>query len=153
MKKILIIFFFITACGYQPLYIVKNEILFEKIILTGDKKINRKIVSTSAIKKGSKGNLNNEIILDTNKNIIITSRDIKGQPATFKSSIEVKLTIMQHGKIFREKIFNESFDYNNIENKYDLSTYQNDVEDNLIDKIVEDIIIYINLKWSLNILN
>ena len=146
MKKILIIFFFITACGYQPLYIVKNEILFEKIILTGDKKINRKIVSTSAIKKGSKGNLNNEIILDTNKNIIITSRDIKGQPATFKSSIEVKLTIMQHGKIFREKIFNESFDYNNIENKYDLSTYQNDVEDNLIDKIVEDIIIYINLK-------
>ncbi len=146
MKKILIIFFFITACGYQPLYIVKNEILFEKIILTGDKKINRKIVSTSAIKKGSKGNLNNEIILDTNKNIIITSRDVKGQPATFKSSIEVKLTIMQHGKIFREKIFNESFDYNNIENKYDLSTYQNDVEDNLIDKIVEDIIIYINLK-------
>ena len=153
MKKILIIFFFITACGYQPLYIVKNEILFEKITLTGDKKINRKIVSTSAIKKGSKGNLNNEIILDTNKNIIITSRDIKGQPATFKSSIEVKLTIIQHGKIFREKIFNESFDYNNIENKYDLSTYQNDVEDNLIDKIVEDIIIYINLKWSLNILN
>jgi hypothetical protein len=146
MKKILIIFFFITACGYQPLYIVKNEILFEKITLTGDKKINRKIVSTSTIKKDSKDNLNNEIILDTNKNIIITSRDMKGQPATFKSSIEVKLTIMQHGKIFREKIFNESFDYNNIENKYDLSTYQNDVEDNLIDKIVEDIIIYINLK-------
>ena len=146
MKKFLIIFFFITACGYQPLYLVKDEIFFEKITLTGDKRINRKIVSTSAIKKSSEGNLNNEIILNTNKNIITTSRDSKGQPATFKSLIEVKFTIMKDGKISREKTFRESFDYNNIENKYDLSTYQNDVEDNLIDKIVEDLIIFINLK-------
>jgi hypothetical protein len=146
MKKFLIIFFFITACGYQPLYLIKDEIFFEKITLSGDKRINRKIVSTSAIKKSSEGNLNNEIILNTNKNIITTSRDSKGQPATFKSLIEVKFTIMKDGKISREKTFRESFDYNNIENKYDLSTYQNDVEDNLIDKIVEDLIIFINLK-------
>ena len=138
--------FFITACGYQPLYLIKDEIFFEKITLSGDKRINRKIVSTSAIKKSSEGNLNNEIILNTNKNIITTSRDSKGQPATFKSLIEVKFTIMKDGKISREKTFRESFDYNNIENKYDLSTYQNDVEDNLIDKIVEDLIIFINLK-------
>lgn len=146
MKKFLIIFFFITACGYQPLYIIKDEIFFEKITLSGDKRINRKIVSTSAIKKSSEGNLNNEIILNTNKNIITTSRDSKGQPATFKSLIEVKFTIIKDGKISKEKTFRESFDYNNIENKYDLSTYQNDVEDNLIDKIVEDLIIFINLK-------
>ena len=146
MKKFLIIFFFITACGYQPLYIIKDEIFFEKITLSGDKRINRKIVSTSAIKKSSEGNLNNEIILNTNKNIITTSRDSKGQPATFKSLIEVKFTIIKDGKISKEKTFRESFDYNNIENKYDLSTYQNDIEDNLIDKIVEDLIIFINLK-------
>lgn len=146
MKKFLIIFFFITACGYQPLYIIKDEIFFEKITLSGDKRINRKIVSTSAIKKSSEGNLNNEIILNTNKNIITTSRDSKGQPATFKSLIEVKFTIIKDGKISKEKTFRESFDYNNIENKYDLSTYQNDVENNLIDKIVEDLIIFINLK-------
>ena len=146
MKKFLIIFFFITACGYQPLYLIKDEIFFEKITLSGDKRINRKIVSTSAIKKSSEGNLNNEIILNTNKNIITTSRDSKGQPATFKSLIEVKFTIMKDGKISKEKTFRESFDYNNIENKYDLSTYQNDVENNLIDKIVEDLIIFINLK-------
>ena len=58
----------------------------------------------------------------------------------------MKFTIIKDGKISKEKTFRESFDYNNIENKYDLSTYQNDVEDNLIDKIVEDLIIFINLK-------
>ena len=60
--------------------------------------------------------------------------------------IEVKFTIKEDDKILKQKIFNESFDYNNIENKYDLSVYQTDVEDNLINKIVEDLIIYMNIK-------
>ena len=86
------------------------------------------------------------LILETNKDIITTSRNSKGQPATFKSLIEVKFTIKEDDKILKQKIFNESFDYNNIENKYDLSVYQTDVEDNLINKIVEDLIIYMNIK-------
>lgn len=146
MKKILIIFFFLASCGYQPLYIQKEELFFKKINLIGDKKINRKIISSSTIKKNTQSDSNNELILETNKDIIITSRNSKGQPATFKSLIEVKFTIKEDGKILKQKIFNESFDYNNIENKYDLSVYQTDIEDNLINKIVEDLIIYINIK-------
>jgi|TARA_Y100000022_G_C13117261_1_gene314086 hypothetical protein len=146
MKKILIIFFFLASCGYQPLYIQKEELFFKKINLIGDKKINRKIISSSTIKKNTQSDSNNELILETNKDIIITSRNSKGQPATFKSLIEVKFTIKEDGKILKQKIFNESFDYNNIENKYDLSVYQTDIEDNLINKIVEDLIIYMNIK-------
>ena len=146
MKKILIIFFFLASCGYQPLYIQKEEFFFKKINLIGDKRINRKIISSSTIKKNTQSNTNNELILETNKNIITTSRNSKGQPATFKSLIEVKFTIKEDDKILKQKIFNESFDYNNIENKYDLSVYQTDVEDNLINKIVEDLIIYMNIK-------
>jgi len=147
MKKILIIFFFLASCGYQPLYIQKEELFFKKINLIGDKKINRKIISSSTIKKNTQSDSNNELILETNKDIIITSRNSKGQPATFKSLIEVKFTIKEDGKILKQKIFNESFDYNNIENKYDLSVYQTDVEDNLIKQITEDLIIYMNIKW------
>ena len=147
MKKILIIFFFLASCGYQPLYIQNEELIFKKVSLIGDKRINRKIISISTIKKNEQYNLNNEIILETNKDIIITSKNSKGQPATFKSLIEVKFTIKENDKISKQKIFNASFDYNNIENKYDLSVYQTDVEDNLINKIVEDLIIYMNIKW------
>ena len=146
MKKILIIFFFVAACGYQPLYIQKEEFSFKKINLIGDKQINRKIISSSTINKNTKNDSNNELIIETNKNIITTSRNSKGQPATFKSLIEVKFTIKEDDKILKQKIFSESFDYNNIENKYDLSVYQTDVEDNLINKIVEDLIIYMNIK-------
>ena len=146
MKKILIIFFFLASCGYQPLYIQKKDLFFKKINLIGDKRINRKIISSSTINKNTKNDSNNELILETNKNIITTSRNSKGQPATFKSLIEVKFTIKEDDKILKQKIFSESFDYNNIENKYDLSVYQTDVEDNLINKIVEDLIIYMNIK-------
>ena len=145
MKKFLILFFLITACGYQPLYIQKEEILFKKITLLGNKKINRKIVSSTAIKIDKKSRNNNEIILESKKNTITTSRDSKGQPATFKSELQVSLIIKKDGKTIKEKVFNESFDYNNITNKYDLSIYQTDVENNLINKIVEDLIIFINL--------
>lgn len=146
MKKILIIFFFLASCGYQPLYIQKEQFSFKKINLIGDKRINRKIISSSTINKNTKNDSNKELILETNKNIITTSRNSKGQPATFKSLIEVKFTIKEDDKILKQKIFSESFDYNNIENKYDLSVYQTDVEDNLINKIVEDLIIYMNIK-------
>ena len=145
MKKFLILFFLITACGYQPLYIQKEEILFKKITLLGNKKINRKIVSSTAIKIDNKSINNNEIILESKKNTITTSRDSKGQPATFKSELQVSLIIKKDGKTIKEKVFNESFDYNNITNKYDLSIYQTDVENNLINKIVEDLIIFINI--------
>ena len=146
MKKILIIFFFLASCGYQPLYVQEEEFFFKKINLIGDKQINRKIISSSTIKKNTQSNTNNELILEANKNIITTSRNSKGQPATFKSLIEVKFTIKEDDKILKQKVFSESFDYNNIDNKYDLSVYQTDVEDNLINKIVEDLIIYMNIK-------
>ncbi len=145
MKKLFIIFFLISACGYQPLYTKKNEILFKEITLLGDKKINRKIISSTQMRKDENISINNEIILDSKIDIITTSRDTKGQPTTFKSLLNVSLIIKENGKNIKVKTFNESFDYNNITNKYDLSVYQNDVRDNLINKIVEDIIIFVNL--------
>tara|TARA_B100000963_G_scaffold361573_1_gene397813 strand:+ start:3371 stop:3808 length:438 start_codon:yes stop_codon:yes gene_type:complete len=145
MKKILILFFFITACGYQPLYTQKEEILFGKITLLDDKKINRKIISSTAIKIDTKNADNKEIILKSNKKTLTTSRDAKGQPATFRSEINVSLIIKKNNVIIKEKVFSENFDYNNMTNKYDLSEYQIDVENNLINKIVEDLIIFINI--------
>lgn len=145
MRKILLLLFLVSACGYQPLYTQKEEILFNKITLIGNKKINRKIISSTAIRVDQNNTLNREIILDSKKNITTTSRDAKGQPATFKSQIIVSLVIKTDDKIIKEKVFNETFDYNNITNKYDLSVYQTDIENNLINRIVEDLIIFINI--------
>lgn len=138
-------FFFISACGYQPIYLNKNEIVFKDIIFLGDKKINRKIISLSSIKKDPKNKVENKLILESKKRIIETSKDSKGKVASYRTEVEINLTVKINDKIIKQKSFIQNFNYNNIENKIDLSSYQDDVEDNLVNKIVEDLILFINL--------
>lgn len=145
IKKFLVVFFFISACGYQPIYLNKNEIVFKDIVFVGDKKINRKIISLSSINKDPKNKVENKLILESKKRIIETSKDSKGQVASYRSEVEINLTIKINDEIIKQKRFIQVFNYNNIENKFDLSSYQNDVENNLVNKIVEDLIVYINL--------
>ena len=89
--------------------------------------------------------LNNEISIVSSKTIIETSKDDKGQPATYRTNVIVNVTIKSQDKVIKSRSFNENFSYKNIENKYDLSVYQKDIENNLIKKITDDIIVFINL--------
>ena len=148
MKKLFIlILFFITSCGYQPLYVNKNNsnIVFSKIELFGDKEINRRIMSFVSIKEDKNEEKLNQIVLRSNENIIETSKDSKGRVATLKTNVEVKLIILNGDQIIKEKIFNENFSYNNKNNKFDLAKYQNEVKNNLVNKIIEQMIIYLSL--------
>tara|TARA_Y100000591_G_scaffold327948_1_gene353415 strand:+ start:1503 stop:1943 length:441 start_codon:yes stop_codon:yes gene_type:complete len=145
MKKILIIFFFVTSCGYQPLYMNKNQNFFLKIELTGNKKIARQIVSLAALSENPNSKNKNIIILDVSDSTIATSKDTKGKITSYKTTLNVKVLIKENDKLLHEKFFDESFNYNNLDNKYDLSNYRKDVEENLARKIAEDLIIYINL--------
>ena len=145
IKKILILFFFVTACGYEPLHVNKNEIFFKKITLIGDKQINRKIISSLSIKEKSQNLKDNQIILESSKIINTTSKDERGQPKTFRTNVMVKLIILENGIKLKEKIFSENFSYQNRDNKYDLFSYQDDVQNNLVNKIIDNLTIFINL--------
>ena len=148
MKKIIIIlFFFITSCGYQPIYINKNSsnLIFKKVELIGDKEINRRIVSFISIKEDKNNKQLNDLLLESRKNIVETSKDSKGRVATLKTTVEIKLVLLNENKIIQERTFNESFSYNNKSNKFDLAKYQNEVKNNLVDKIIEQINIFSNL--------
>ena len=145
MKKFLILFILISACGYQPIYnanLIKIE--FNKINLTGDTKINRKLISLLGMKEVN-NEIGKQISIYSSTSIEETSKDAKGLPATYRTNITVTVEIKEQNKLIKSKSFNENFSYNNIENKFDLSVYQKDVEDNLIKKITDDIIIFINL--------
>ena len=146
MKKILIIFLFITACGYEPIYINKNTISFDKINLIGDEKINRKINSIILLNENNSSKPVKEITVESTKSIVEASKNPKGQTATYKSSIEIEVIISNNGQIEKQRVFDESFTYNNLENKYNLFNYQKKIEDDLVNKIMEDLVIFINLQ-------
>ena len=149
MKKIIIIiFFFITSCGYQPIYVNKDssELIFNKVELIGDKEINRRIVSFISIKEDKNDEKLNKLVLTSSENIIETSKDSKGRVATFKTTVKIKLIILNENQTIAERVFDESFSYNNKNNKFDLAKYQDEVKNNLVDKIIEQLNIYLSLR-------
>ena len=148
MKKILIILIFtLTSCGYQPLYSNKNsnKIIFKKIELIGDRNINNRIISGTFINQNNDQYTHEKIILKNTKNIVETSRDAKGQPDTYKMTITLNILIEKKQNNIREIIITEDFSYKNLENKFDLSEYETNVQNDLLKKISDELIIYLNL--------
>ena len=149
MKKILlIIIFFITSCGYQPIYL--NKILknneFYKITLEGDIDINKKIVNALSLKENEFDDTLNNLMLTTSFDEIVTSKNSKGQIKSYRSQIRLSLIVKNKKEEILNKMFIEQFSYNNKDNKFELLQYQEEVKNNLINKIIEDIVLFINLQ-------
>ena len=112
MKKIIIIvFFLITSCGYQPIYVNKNssDLIFSKVELVGDKEINRRIVAYVSIKEDKSEQKLNDLLLKSKESIIETSKDSKGRVSTLKTSVEIEIVILNENQIIKKRVFNESF--------------------------------------------
>ena len=61
MKKIFfILLFFISSCGYQPIYVNKSSEIYEfkKIVFSGDNYINNKIINILSIKENNEMDIN-----------------------------------------------------------------------------------------------
>ena len=149
MKKgiLFLLIFVLTNCGYQPLYSKKETkiLIVNELELIGDSNINKKIASELSISVDKNMSLTNKIILENNKTIIETSKNKKGQPDSFKMIIDFKFLLMDKENILKEKFISEKFSYNNKENKFDLSQYEINIEQNLINKIIEKLILHISI--------
>ena len=87
----------------------------------------------------------NTISLESKKEISATSKNSKGQITSFKTTVNLTVVISADKKVLKRKVFMENFSYSNLDNKFDLAEYQNQVENNLVEKIIEELIIFINL--------
>ena len=148
MKKILLIFIFLLSqCGYQPIFVSENinNMEFYKITHNGDAEINRKILGSLSFKENKLKNTLNSLLVNSSFEVIETSKNSKGQVESYKSKIFLNLIISNKKETITDKNFVKEFSYNVKKNKFELVRYQNKVKDNLIDKIIEDIILYISL--------
>ena len=149
MKKFIlnfIILIFIASCGYTPLYSIKNNINFEigKVNITGDRDLNQNIINQ--IKNLKTKRKNNPIIynlsINTTVKKIITSKDSKGNPITYKMISTVTLTTIKEGKEYNLTV--ESVEnYNDISSKFELETFERNLKKNSASKIIQEIIVYL----------
>ena len=148
IKKILLILLLITttSCGYEPLFSKKGKVNYTitEYSLKGEKLINKRIINlVNTINGDDIVNLYTlEIVSD--KKIETVAKDSEGNSSIFRSTINVDLVLRDGKKIIKKEKFSSSFSYNNIKNKFDLFQYQKNVEDNLINKIGNEILIFLS---------
>ena len=146
-KKItlLLVIFLIWGCGYQPVYLKKNnsEQKIKTITLNGEQKINKIIVTSLGLKEDRNLLTGYSLILKSSKRIDIISKDKSGNPSVYKTSIIVNFSLTEKERIIKQKEFVSSFTYNATDNKFNLSQYQKNIESNLINEISEKIFIYL----------
>ena len=140
-RILLILIFLLSSCGYQPLYSKKENLKFtvKELELIGDAKINREVINALSIKINNEQYQNNKIILENQKSIIETSKNKQGQPDSYKMIIDFKISIIDKQDNITVKTISEDFSYKNKDNKFDLSEYEINLEQNLINNIVEKI--------------
>ena len=148
MKKIFIVLLLIlTSCGYQPLYKTDQNIKslnISEVIYSGDQKINDVIYQKLPIVLVKNDESLNKLSLESKKEIKITSKNSKGQALSYRTIIKVKILLLNSdGDILDQKIVQKNFSYNADENKFKFKEYQDKIEKNLIDTIVEDVIIHL----------
>ena len=147
-----IIFYFlpflllINSCGYQPIYTNKNINFSIKEINSINN--NRLIILLknnlnmySDIENKDKNYLLN---VEIEKKIITTSKDTAGNPKTYLMEIIVKTKVQENYDEITKKNFVEKFNYNTQENKFNQSQYEENIEENLIRKISENIVLYLS---------
>ena len=145
-KKIffLILFLFTSSCGYEAMYSLKNsgnhDFSIDELIFTGERVINLRI----------KAKLNNYTLVERDKGFVlnisskkersILAKDLSGDATSFKSTITVDIQVLRENKFLNNLQIIESFDYNNIQNTFDLKNYERKIINNLSETATEKLI-------------
>ena len=146
MKKIclLVLVLFLTNCsGYKPIFSTKDVNFFiDQIIITDNDKISYKI--KKKLKPYSSENTNKikiNLNINSSKEIKVISKDNKGDALMFNLIINSSIEILSNDIIEKKYKFVEKFTFKNQANKFELEQYKRSLEEELIDKIFEKLIL------------
>ena len=140
-----LLFLFLSSCGYEAVYSVKNRINYSFIIseltLTGDRQTNLKIkqILKRYSNPDTKGGKSFSLKISSNSEKITTTKDAAGNATKFKNEITVKVRVFQNGQYVSNFKVIENFDYNNNSNTLELRTYESEIKNNLAGAIVDKI--------------
>ena len=147
-KKIFtfLLFLFLSSCGYEATYSLKNRSIYafsiSELVLSGDRQINLKIkqllnpYTNPKIEKEKKFILN----ISSNSEKIITTKDAAGDAVKFKNEITVKVQVLLDGKNATNLVIIEDFIYDNNSDTFELKTYENQIKNNLAETAVNKIL-------------
>ena len=149
MKKLIFVviaLFMLNNCGYNPIYSSKNNNFYIDIPQKDKSKLNSKIANNLKIFSNQNSKNIIQLEISSNKKINTIQKDTKGDPSRFQMTVLLNINVLNknNNEINKTKSFSSSFNYSNDSNKFSLKQYEKDIEDNLINKIVKESIIYLS---------
>jgi outer membrane lipopolysaccharide assembly protein LptE/RlpB len=141
-----ITFIFLLSCGYQPIF-SSGEYTFSigKIKLTEKNKANSKIENALKFyRENNNAKTFYDLEISSNKSKNVLSKDSRGDPKIFSLSVSIKINLMENNLLKYEKTFNKKESYNTNSNKFRLKEYEDQIASNMVNKMIEEIIIYLH---------
>ena len=145
-KKIFtfILLIFLSSCGYEATYSVKNtknyNFSISKLNFIGDREINLKLKQKLNNYTRETKDINFTLKITSTSEKIILAKDAAGDSTNFKIEITVNIDVFNKEKLKSNFIITESFNYENNSNKFELKNYEKEIKRNLADIITEKLI-------------
>ena len=146
-KKIFtfILLIFLSSCGYEAIYSVKNtknyNFSISKLSFIGDREINLKIKQKLNYYTQETKDINFILKITSTSEKIILSKNVAGDSTIFKNETIVNIDVFNKDKLKSNFIITESFSYDNNSNKFELKNYEKEIKRNLADIITEKLIL------------
>ena len=79
---------------------------------------------------------------------VISAKNTSGDATSFRNTVTTSVEVSMNGKFKNSFIIDESFNYNNINNRFSLKRYEREIKNNLAQTVTDKIIFKLsNIQW------
>ena len=143
-KIILLLLLLLSSCGYEAIHSKKNSINYDfsvsELNFVGDRAVNLRIKKKLNNYAQNKKDKDFILKISSTSEKIILARNTAGDATSFKNSISINVEILMNNKFKSNFIILESFNYNNISNKFNLKKYEEEIKNNLAETASDKLI-------------
>ena len=140
--SIVVLSIILTNCGFKPIYGSKNS-NFEIIEIINENENKNSFAIEKMVMTFSNQGAVNKVKLEMNYKQTFSTilKDNKGDPSKKKLSISVNLIVKnEKDNVLTNKNFREEFSYDVQSDKFNMAQYEDNITNNLNNKISNDII-------------
>lgn len=140
-RILFVLVFFISGCSYEPIFISKKyDFKFEEIISEGDININ-KIIKKNLLERSSEiSEINYILNIISKREKEVISSNTKGDPLVYKLKVNLKYYLYLNDKLIIENEIVKQTNYNNSNDKFELSKYEDNILKNLSESISSELL-------------
>ena len=141
---ILLLLLLLSSCGYEAIYSKKNSVNYNfsvsELNFVGDRIVNLKIKEKLNNYAQAKKDKDFILRISSSSEKITLAKNTAGDATSFKNSVSINVEVLMNNKFKSNFIILESFNYNNISNKFDLKKYEEEIKNNLAETASDKLI-------------